>query len=146
MKILMGVGTMCGRYTLCNPRRALDEILGQQPQLPLLDVRYNIAPTQTVPIVRAGQAGRECALVKWGLIPSWSADPKIGYKLINARSETAAIKPSFRAAFKQRHCLIPVDGFYEWKTTGSKKQPYLIGVGADQPGELALDVFCMLLF
>ena len=79
--------------------------------------------------------GRECVLVKWGLIPSWAADPKIGYKLINARSETAATKPSFRAAFKRRRCLIPADGFYEWKGTGKKKQPYLIGVGSDQPGE-----------
>jgi putative SOS response-associated peptidase YedK len=123
---------MCGRYTLRNPRRALDEIL-EQPQLPLLDVRYNIAPTQTVPIVRAKESGLECALVKWGLIPSWSSDSKIGYKLINARSETVATKPAFRAAFKQRRCLVPADGFYEWKLIDSKKQPYLIGVGDGQP-------------
>jgi putative SOS response-associated peptidase YedK len=124
---------MCGRYTLRNPRRALDEILEQQPPLPLLEARYNIAPSQTVPIVRAAQTGLECALVKWGLIPSWATDAKIGYKLISARSETAASKPSFRAAFMARRCLIPVDGFYEWKLIDGKKQPYLIGVGEGQP-------------
>jgi len=125
---------MCGRYTLRNPRRTLDELL-DLPQLPFPEPRYNIAPTQAVPVVRipAGQQQRECVLVKWGLIPSWAADPKIGYKLINARSETAATKPSFRAAFKQRRCLIPADGFYEWKLIDGKKQPYLIGVGDGQP-------------
>lgn len=69
----------------------------------------------------------------WGLIPSWAADPKIGHRLINARSETVATKPAFRAAFKQRRCLVPADGFYEWKLVDRKKQPYLTGVGEGQP-------------
>jgi putative SOS response-associated peptidase YedK len=94
--------------------------------------RYNIAPTQTVAALRSNEqaTGRELALLKWGLIPSWAKDAKIGNSLINARADTVATKPSFRSAFKRKRCLIPVDGFYEWKAVpGQKtKQPYLIGV------------------
>jgi putative SOS response-associated peptidase YedK len=94
--------------------------------------RYNIAPTQTVAAVRSAESGdgRELSLVKWGLIPSWAKDAKIGNSLINARADTVATKPSFRSAFKKRRCLIPADGFYEWKAIpGQKvKQPYLIGI------------------
>ena len=127
---------MCGRYTLRNPRTALDEILEQPlPQLPLFEARYNVAPSQDVPVVlvRPGQAQRTCALVRWGLIPSWASDASIGNRLINARSETVATKPAFRAAFRQRRCLLPADGFYEWKGIGGKKQPYLICVGEGRP-------------
>jgi putative SOS response-associated peptidase YedK len=125
---------MCGRYTLRNPRKALDEILAL-PQLPFLEARYNIAPTQPVPVVRigTGQSEAECVLVRWGLIPSWAADPSIGPRLINARSETVATKPAFRAAFRQRRCLVPADGFYEWKLIDGKKQPYLIGFEDSRP-------------
>ena len=125
---------MCGRYTLRNPRKTLDELL-DLPQLPFPEPRYNIAPSQPVPVVwiPAGQQQRECVLLRWGLIPSWAADPKIGHRLINARSETVATKPAFRAAFKQRRCLVPADGFYEWKLVDRKKQPYLTGVGEGQP-------------
>lgn len=89
-----------------------------------LALRFNVAPTQDIPIVRQTEAGRELAIVRWGLIPSWSKDAKSGPLLINARSETAAEKPAFRSAFKSRRCLIPADGFYEWKKIGNKKQPY----------------------
>jgi len=125
---------MCGRYALRNPRKALDELL-TLPQLPFPEPRFNIAPTQPVPVVRiqTGQQQRECVLVRLGLIPSWAADTKIGQSLINARSETVATKPAFRPAFKQRRCLVPADGFYEWKLLDGKKQPYLIGVGDAQP-------------
>lgn len=95
--------------------------IGSDQQLPL---RFNVAPTQDIPIVRQTDAGRELAIVRWGLIPSWSKDAKSGPLLINARSETAAEKPAFRSAFKSRRCLIPADGFYEWKKIGNKKQPY----------------------
>ena len=118
---------MCGRYTLGAPDDDLADLF-ELSQVPDLEPRYNIAPTQPVPVVRVGEAGqvRELALVRWGLIPSWSKDPAVGARMINARSETAAAKPSFRAAFKRRRCLIPADGFYEWQRTGGRKQPYYI--------------------
>lgn len=88
---------------------------------------YNVAPTQTVPIVRLRESGeRELAAVRWGLVPSWSKDPASGPPLFNARSETAAEKPAFRSAFRNRRCVVPVSGFYEWKKTGDSKQPYYI--------------------
>ena len=88
--------------------------------------RYNVAPSQNVAAVRAGEDGRRLLMLRWGLIPAWAKEPSIGYKLINARAETAASKPSFRAAFASGRCVIPVDGFYEWKKEGSTKQPYRI--------------------
>jgi putative SOS response-associated peptidase YedK len=97
------------------------------PETPLLDARYNIAPTQSVATVRAGEGGRFLSFLRWGLIPPWASDPKIAYKLLNARSETVAEKPSFRSAFKQRCCLIPASCFYEWQKTGARdEQPYCI--------------------
>lgn len=97
--------------------------------------RYNIAPTQPIGIVRINaQTGtREWAFTAWGLVPSWSKDPTIGSRMINARSETAPEKPSFRAAFRRRRCLIPADGFYEWQKQGNRKQPYLITMEHDAP-------------
>jgi putative SOS response-associated peptidase YedK len=96
--------------------------------MPELVPRYNIAPTQQVPIVRvtAGSPHRSLSLARWGLIPSWAKDPSIGNRLINARSETVAEKPSFRSAFKRQRCLVAADGYYEWKKTGAAKQPYHI--------------------
>ena len=90
------------------------------------DPRYNIAPTQPIPVIRQNpkEPVRELSLVRWGLIPSWSKDPSIAARMINARSETAATKPAFRDALKSRRCLIPADGFYEWKRDGKTKQPY----------------------
>ncbi len=98
----------------------------QLEELPAWQPRYNIAPTQTVVAIAATPAyTRQVHLCRWGLVPSWAKDLTIGAKLINARAETVAEKPSFRAAFKQRRCLIPADGFYEWQRTDRKtKQPY----------------------
>jgi putative SOS response-associated peptidase YedK len=117
---------MCGRYALFAAGDELAERF-QLDEAPLLDARYNIAPTQSVATVRAGEGGRFLSFLRWGLIPSWAPDAKIAYKLLNARSETVAQKPSFRSAFKQRRCLIPASAFYEWQKTGARsKQPYCI--------------------
>lgn len=125
---------MCGRFTLRTSPREISELLGI---LGMDDVkaRYNIAPTQLVLIARLNkeQTARELAQCRWGLIPSWAKDEKIGNSLINARCDTAATKPSFRSAMKSRRCLIPADGFYEWKKIGKEKQPYLIELAGARP-------------
>jgi putative SOS response-associated peptidase YedK len=122
---------MCGRYTLRVSPAELAEIFGVLNAIEW-SPRYNIAPTQTVAAVRSQESdgGRELVLLKWGLIPSWADDPKIGSRMINARGDTVASKPAFRSAIKKKRCLIPADGFYEWKPIpGQKtKQPYLISV------------------
>ena len=116
---------MCGRYTL----KTAPEIVAEQFQLeqPLaIQPRYNVAPSQLVACIRTNPASieREGVFLWWGLIPSWAKDPKIGMQLINARAETLAEKPSFRAAFRHRRCLVLADGFYEWRREGRTKQPY----------------------
>ena len=118
---------MCGRYTLGAPDDDLADLF-DLPEVPSLEPRYNIAPTQPVAVVRLAEARevRELQMLHWGLIPSWSQDAGVGARMINARSETAAAKPSFRAAFRHRRCLIPADGFYEWQRTGGRKQPHYI--------------------
>jgi putative SOS response-associated peptidase YedK len=97
--------------------------------------RFNIAPTQLVSAVRTfgGTADRELTLLKWGLIPSWAKDSKIGASLINARGETVATKPSFRSAFRKRRCLIPADGYFEWQRIGKQKQPFWIRRQDERP-------------
>ena len=103
-------------------------------RFPKLTPRYNICPTQPITCVRQSNSGEnEAVNLRWGLVPFWAKDLKIGAKMINARSETAATKPSFRAAFKSRRCLILADGFYEWKKEGKQKQPYYISRRDDQP-------------
>lgn len=118
---------MCGRFTQTSPIKSLRSLFDflDGPELP---VRYNVAPTQSIAVVRLSPAppARELAALRWGLIPSWADDPKVGNRLINARSETAADKPAFRDAFRQRRCLIPADGFYEWRTEGRQKKPFYI--------------------
>ncbi|HZW37238.1 MAG: SOS response-associated peptidase [Deltaproteobacteria bacterium] len=118
---------MCGRFTLFEPDQVLAREFGVSG-FPPLPPRYNIAPSQPVAAVRASPAGkgRELALLRWGLIPSWAKDPAIGDRLINARAETAREKPSFRNAFKRRRCLIPASGFYEWQRKERGKQPHYI--------------------
>jgi putative SOS response-associated peptidase YedK len=115
---------MCGRYALANPAAALAQLKIEFPG-PLPE-RFNIAPTQPVVAARAhdGPIGREGAIFQWGLVPSWADDPSIGSRMFNARGETAAEKPAFRAAFKRRRCLLPTDGFYEWRTEAARRQPY----------------------
>jgi putative SOS response-associated peptidase YedK len=118
---------MCGRYVLLVTGKMLAANYGLARR-PDITQRYNIAPGQEVPAVRKGQDNetRELVYLKWGLIPFWAKEPKTGYKTINARAETVAKSPAFRAAFKHRRALIPADGFYEWKKINKTKQPYLI--------------------
>jgi putative SOS response-associated peptidase YedK len=118
---------MCGRFTL---RTSLNVLLQQfaiemlPDQQLLFEPRYNIPPTVDIPVIRYADEKRRLSLMRWGLLPSWTKDPKKAPLLNNARAETVTEKPSFRTAFKTRRCLIPVDGFYEWKTIGKAKQPY----------------------
>ena len=120
---------MCGRYTLTHEERLLKKLLKAAFDI-YLKPRFNIAPTQPIPIARIEPFTnrRHLTFAHWGLIPSWSKDPSIASKLINARSETLREKPSFRGAYKYRRCLIPATGFYEWKATTSKgpKTPHYI--------------------
>jgi len=101
--------------------------------LPLFAPRFNVAPTQAVLAVRRSQGIRQASLLHWGLIPSWADDAAIGNRMINARAETVADKPAFRAAFKRSRCLIVADGFYEWQKTGRAKQPFYIQLADDRP-------------
>ncbi len=124
---------MCGRYTLTVNASVLAELFEIEPPTEL-QPRYNIAPTQQVPIIRSDEEGiREWAAVRWGLIPFWAEDETICNRLINARAETAADKPSFRAAFRRRRCLVPADGFFEWVRTGGAKQPHHIRFADRRP-------------
>jgi putative SOS response-associated peptidase YedK len=118
---------MCGRFTLTVSGEALAEHFNLA-ETPEVVARYNIAPTQPVAAVRsARQSGeRELTYLHWGLIPAWAQDPAIGSRMINARAETAAEKPAFRAAFKYRRCLVPASGFYEWQKIDGRKQPVFI--------------------
>ena len=116
---------MCGRFTQRFSLREIQELLGLAGPAANLRPRYNVAPGQEVAAVRAEGGERRLAMLRWGLIPAWAKDPKIGYRTINARAETAAEKPSFRAAWRARRCLIPADGFYEWARRGEGRQPWL---------------------
>lgn len=129
---------MCGRFTLIAPGEAIAELF-QLTDVPTLVPRYNIAPTQPIAAVRLSQssAARELTYFHWGLIPRWAKDPKIGSRMINARSETAAEKPSFRTAFKYRRCLVPADGFYEWQKINGRKQPVRIQMKDGNPFAIA---------
>jgi putative SOS response-associated peptidase YedK len=118
---------MCGRYTLTSPGEVVAEIF-ELVDVPEVLPRYNLAPTQEAAVVRipAPEAPRSLALLRWGLIPAWAKDPAIGNRMINARAESAAEKPAYRDSFRRRRCLVPADGFYEWKRQGKHKQPHLI--------------------
>lgn len=127
---------MCGRFTLAVPAEALASAF-KLTQVPELAPRYNIAPTQQVLAIRGGETSREAVLLRWGLVPSWAKDLSAGAKMINARSETAAEKPAFRSAMRQRRCLIPADGFYEWQAQPEGKQPFHIRLADRGPFALA---------
>ena len=116
---------MCGRYTLTADAESIQLAFNLDDAAGWSVPRYNIAPTQQVPVITDREPKR-LSFMKWGLVPSWAKDPKIGSRMINARSETAAEKPSFRTAFKRRRCLIPADGYYEWTKRGKKKIPMYI--------------------
>jgi putative SOS response-associated peptidase YedK len=121
---------MCGRFRLSRRKQAVEEYFDCSSDEPDWNPRYNIAPTQPIPVIRQNpkQPVRELSLIRWGLIPSWAKDSSIAAKMINARSETAATKPAFRDPLTNRRCLIPADGFYEWVRTGKAKQPYCFEV------------------
>ena len=123
---------MCGRYVITSTPEAIRALFGY-PQQPNFPPRYNVAPTQPIPIVRVVEGRREFALVRWGLLPPWVKDPKAFTLLINARGETVNEKPAFRNAMKRRRCLIPADGFYEWKRDGVVKRPHHIRLKGGGP-------------
>lgn len=125
---------MCGRFVLMTVGRELAERF-QLMETPSLVPRYNVAPTQQIAVIRSEtETGRRrLGMLKWGLIPFWAKDVSIGSKMINARSETVAEKPAFRAAFKHRRCLIPADGFYEWKTEQGIRQPFFVYMADGKP-------------
>jgi putative SOS response-associated peptidase YedK len=122
---------MCGRYRLSRRKQVVEEYFDTDvSDEPDWAPRYNIAPTQPVPVIRQHptQPVRELSLMRWGLIPSWAKDSSGAARMINARAETASTKPAFRDALKSRRCLIPADGFYEWARDGKTKQPYCFEV------------------
>lgn len=127
---------MCGRFTLKTPGKVLAKAfsLADVPELPL---RFNVAPTQAVAAIRMTSSGRRLDLIRWGLVPAWIKDFRQAPTLVNARSETLMEKPSFRAAFQARRCLVPADGFYEWKTVNGKKQPMYFTMKDSAPFALA---------
>jgi putative SOS response-associated peptidase YedK len=124
---------MCGRYTLTSPSMKLFEKFGLEGEAPELAPNYNVAPTQSVAAIFAENGGRRLEALRWGLVPSWAKDLSIGSRMINARSETAHEKPSFRSAWGRRRCLIPADGFYEWKKEAGGKQPFHIRMKSEEP-------------
>lgn len=125
---------MCGRFTLRTPAAVLIQHFalgaGAELQLPL---RFNIAPTQDVAVVRQTDGRRQLSMMHWGLVPFWATDPSVGSRMINARCETAAEKPAFRAPMRCRRCLVAADGFLEWRKEGKKKQPFYFRRRDDQP-------------
>jgi putative SOS response-associated peptidase YedK len=116
---------MCTRFSLTAPPDEVADVFGLA-EVPDLVPRYNIAPSQPLACVRGDRRGRWLTMLRWGLIPSWANDLKIGHDLVNARAETIAEKPAFRAAFRYRRCLVPADGFYQWEHRGTTKIPYHI--------------------
>jgi putative SOS response-associated peptidase YedK len=130
---------MCGRYRLSRRKQVVEESFDSASREEEWAPRYNIAPTQPVPVIRQDpkEPAPRLSLVRWGLIPSWAKDSSAAARMINARSETAATKPAFRDALKSRRCLVPADGFYEWQRTGRTKQPYCFEVDDGQLFALA---------
>jgi putative SOS response-associated peptidase YedK len=125
---------VCGRFTLRTPADRLGELFDLD-DIPALEPRYNIAPTQPVAIIRTAEMSgrRELTMARWGLVPFWAKDVQMAAKSINARSESIADKPTFREAFRRRRCLVLADGFYEWKTEGKVKIPYYIHLADGRP-------------
>jgi len=116
---------MCGRFVITSAPAAIRQAFGYADQ-PNFPSRFNIAPTQPIPVVILDRGARRFRLMRWGLLPSWVKDPRTFSLLINARAETVRDKPAFRNAFRRRPCLVPADGYYEWKALGPRKQPYFI--------------------
>ena len=128
---------MCGRFAFYSPTEAAAALFGVDASLDAKP-RYNIAPTQDIAAIRNDKDGeRELVMLRWGLVPFWAKDPSIGNRMINARAETVAEKPSYRNAYKHRRCLVLADGFYEWRRQGDTKTPYFISLASGQPFALA---------
>lgn len=124
---------MCGRFAFYSPTEATAALFTTADDLDLAP-RYNIAPTQNIAAVRKDNDGaRGLVALRWGLVPSWAKDRAIGNRMINARAETLTEKPSFRAAFRQRRCLVLADGYYEWRSEGGRKQPYYFSAVSGEP-------------
>lgn len=119
---------MCGRYTITVTLEDLmARYFAENTGIPFLEPRYNVAPGQLVPAVLSDGRRNRLGLLRWGLVPPWADDPKVGYKMINARAETVEERPSYREAYRSKRCLLPADGFYEWKKTpGEKSRPFRI--------------------
>lgn len=126
---------MCGRFVQKGPGTLAKKLGAEAP--PGLFPRYNVAPSQDVMTVRSNGSSRQVAMVRWGLVPSWTADPKLSMAPVMARCETADSKPTFREALRKRRCVVPAEGFYEWKREGVRKQPYFIRRADREPIYLA---------
>ncbi|MGB5690255.1 MAG: SOS response-associated peptidase [Woeseiaceae bacterium] len=128
---------MCGRFAFYSPSEAAVALFGVSASIEIKP-RYNIAPTQFVAAIRDDEKKqRELVMLRWGLVPFWAKDPSIGSRMINARAETVAEKPSFRAAYRHRRCVVLADGFYEWHREGDTKTPYFISLASGAPFALA---------
>ena len=127
---------MCGRFVITSAPAALRQLFGylEQPNFP---PRYNVAPTQPIPVVILQNGARHFRLMRWGLVPAWVKDPRKFSLLINARAETVQEKPAFKNAIRRRRCLIPADGYYEWQASGERKRPHFIYRRDRQPIGLA---------
>ena len=124
---------MCGRFAFYSPSEATAALFGAASSTEV-EPRYNIAPTQFIAAVRRDEQDTpELAMLRWGLVPFWAKDPSIGNRMINARAETVAEKPSFRNAYKKHRCLVLTDGFYEWRKEGDGKTPYFISLADGSP-------------
>jgi len=120
---------MCGRFAIAYTM-GLFARFGVKEQAPEVESRYNIAPTQSVPVI-VGEGTRKAVIMRWGLVPFWAKDTKIGNRLINARAETVSAKPAFRASLKRRRCIVPTTGFYEWRRDGKVKTPFYVRMKDD---------------
>ncbi len=129
---------MCGRFTLRTPTLVLAKTF-HLATIPTLTPRYNVAPGQSIGVIRSSIEAQQptWTTMRWGLVPSWAKDPKIAYRMINARSESAAKKPAFRSAMRKRRCLIVADGYYEWESVGKSKIPHFIRMLDETPFAMA---------
>jgi putative SOS response-associated peptidase YedK len=124
---------MCGRYTVRRPEHVIDHFGPSRVEFAVDKPRYNIAPSQTVPVLLMEQGRLVLRGFRWGLVPAWADDPAIGNRMINARADSVAEKASFKEAFQRRRCLVPADGFYEWAAAAREKQPLYIRVDGGEP-------------
>ena len=128
---------MCGRFTQQRPTSELAEIFGAEDLADLPGGRFNVAPTDEAAVIVARDERRAVTAYRWGLVPHWAEDPRVGSRMFNARAETLATSPAFRDAFRRRRCLVPVDSFYEWRREGKLRLPYRIVRTDDRPLALA---------